>query len=152
MRYVLPLFAFTLIAAGAARAADADVDVGLVDQKVVKKEDLTTPKKDDKPPAVELKGTLQAKVTKGEKRNVYFAVYPLGKDGKSGTYWWVQGEVSKDGEKVTCDAQFGEEDAGSGEYFAVVAIATEKKWSVGEKLDALPDDATFSKVVVVKRK
>jgi hypothetical protein len=53
---------------------------------------------------------------------------------------------------VTCDAQFGEDDAGSGEYFAVIAVATEKKWSVGEKLDALPDDATFSTVKVVKRK
>lgn len=152
MRTLATLFAFALFAAGAARAADADVDVGLVDQKAVKKEDLAAPKKDDKPPTVELKGTLQGKVTKGEKRNVYFAVCPLGKDGKGGKDWWVQGEVSKDGERVTCDAQFGEEEAGSGEYFAVVAVATEKKWSVGEKLDALPDDATFSKVKVVKRK
>lgn len=151
MRSVAALFVAVVFTAGTARAADADVDVGLVDQKAPKKEDLAAPKKDDKLPTVDLKGTLQAKVTKGEKRTVYFAVYPLGKDGK-GTYWWVQGEVTKDGEKVTCDAQFGEDDAGSGEYFAVVAIATEKKWSVGEKLDDLPDAAAFSKLVVVKRK
>jgi hypothetical protein len=149
MRPVATLLAVTLFATAATAAG---VDVGAIDQKEVKKDALAAPKKDDKPPAVELKGTLQAKVAKGEKRNVYFAVYPLGKDGKGGTYWWVQGEVTKDGETVTCDAQFGEEDAGSGEYFAVVAIATERKWSVGEKLDDLPADAAFSKVVVAKRK
>ena len=151
MRTLAALLAVTLVAA-AARAADADVDVGPLDRKEVTKADLAPPEKDDKPTAVDLKGTLRAKVDKGEKRNVYFVICPLGKKGDKGADWWVQGEVTKDGEKVTCDAQFGEEEAGSGEYFAVVAVATDKKWRVGEKLTALPAEGSFSKVKIVKRK
>lgn len=149
MRFALPLLALTLFV-GSTLAAD--VDVGLVDQKAPKKEDLAAPKKDAKPTTVDLKGTLAGKVTKGEKRSVYFVICPLGKKGDAGEDWWVQGEVTKDGEAISCDAQFGEEEAGSGEWFAVVAVATDKKWGVGEKLSALPEDATFSKVKVVKRK
>lgn len=130
----------------------ADVDVGLVDQKAPKKEDLAPPAKDAKPPTVELMGTLKGKVTKDEKRSVYFVVCPRGKKGDEGADWWVQGEVMKDGETIACDAQFGEENAGSDEFFAVVAVATDKKWSVGEKLDTLPAAAAYSKVTVVKRK
>jgi hypothetical protein len=149
MRFTLPLVAAALFA-GFTLAAD--VDVGLVDQKAPKKEALAAPAKDAKPTTVDLKATLAGKVTKGEKRNVYFVICPLGAKGDAGKDWWAQGEVTKDGEAVSADAQFGEENAGSGEWFAVVAVATDKKWGVGEKLDALPADAAFSKVVVVKRK
>lgn len=148
MRFTLPLVAVAVLA-GFTRAAD--VDVGLVDQKAPKKEDLAPPK-DAKPPTVDLTGTLKGKVTKGEKRNVYFVICPRGKKGDAGTDWWVQGEVMTDGEAIACDAQFGEENAGSDEWFAVAAVATDKKWSVGEKLDALPADAAYSKVIMVKRK
>lgn len=149
MRFTLPMVAIALFVGF---ASAADVDVGLVDQKVPKKEDLTPPAKDAKPTTVDLKGTLAGKVTKGEKRSVYFVICPLGKKGDVGEDWWVQGEVTKDGEAISCDAQFGEENAGSDEWFAVVAVATDKKWCVGEKLSALPDDANYSKVKVVKRK
>ncbi len=149
MRFTLPLVAVALLA-GFATAAD--VDVGLVDQKAPKKEDLAAPAKDAKPHEVDLQGSFKAKTTKGEKRNVYFLICPLGKKGDGGKDWWAQGEVTKDGEAISADAQFGEEAAGAGEWFAVVAVATEKKWTVGEKLDALPADAAFSKVKVVKRK
>lgn len=149
MRFALPLVAVVLFA-GFTLAAD--VDVGLVDQKAPKKEDLAPPAKDAKPISVDLKGTLAGKVTKGEKRNVYFVVCPLGAKGDAGKDWWAQGEVTRDGEAISADAQFGEESAGSGEWFAVAAVATDKKWGVGEKLDSLPADAAFSKVVVVKRK
>jgi hypothetical protein len=149
MRFALPLFAIALFA-GSIPAAD--VDVGLVDQKAPKKTDLAPPPKDAKPTTVDLTATLTGKVTKGEKRHVYFVICPLGKKGDAGADWWVQGEVTKDGEAVSCDAQFGEADAGSGEWFAVAAVATDKKWGVGEQLSSLPADAAFSKVVVVKRK
>jgi hypothetical protein len=149
MRSLTAVFAFTLVAGF---TSAADVDVGLVDQKAPTKDDLAPPPKDAEPPAVELTGTLKGKVTKGEKRTVYFVICPRGKTGDAGTDWWVQGEVTKDGEGISCDAQFGEENAGSDEWFAVVAVATDKKWSVGEKLDALPADAAYSKVVMVKRK
>ena len=149
MRFTLPLVAVALFA-GFSLAAD--VDIGLVDQKAPKKEDLAPPAKDAKPTTVDLKATLAGKVTKGEKRNVYFVVCPLGAKGDAGKDWWAQGEVTKNGEAISADAQFGEDTAGAGEWFAVVAVATDKKWAVGEKLDALPADAAFSKVVVVKRK
>jgi hypothetical protein len=148
MRFIVTLLAVALVAASAA----ADVDVGLVDQKAPKKEDLAAPAKDAKPQEVDLQGSFKGKTTKGEKRNVYFLICPLGKKGDGGKDWWAQGEVSKDGEAVSAYGQFGEENSGSGEWFAVVAVATDKTFGVGEKLDALPDDAAFSKVVVVKRK
>jgi hypothetical protein len=148
VRIALPLFALTF----AVSAVAADVDVGVIDQKAPKKEDLAPPPKDAKPQLVELQGGFAAKVTKGEKRTVYFVVCPLGAKGDAGEDWWVQGEVARDGEAVTADGQFGEESAGAGEWFAVVAVATDKKWGVGEKLSALPADAAFSKVKVVKRK
>jgi hypothetical protein len=148
MRSLSALFAVALVSSAFA----ADVDLGLIDRKPPAKEDLAPPKKDAKPPSVELKGTLTGTTTKGEKRAVYFVICPLGAKGDAGEDWYVQGEVSKDGEKVSCDAQFGEESAGAGEWFAVVAVATDKKWGVGEKLSALPEAATYSKVVVVKRK
>lgn len=148
MRSALPLLAVLF----ALPALAADVDVGLIDQKAPKKADLAPPAKDAKPPVVDLQGVFKGKTTKGEKRNVYFVVCPLGAKGDAGGDWWVQGEVTKDGEAVSADGQFGEESAGSGEWFAVVAVATEKKYGVGEQLTALPADGTFSKVVVVKRK
>jgi hypothetical protein len=131
--------------------AAADVDVGLIDQKAPKKEALTAPKKDAKVGTIDLKGTVIGKAAKNEKRSLYVIVAPLGTDGKAET-WWVQGEVDKDKDGFVAEAQFGEEAAGVGEYFAVVAVATDKKWSVGETMTELPADAGYSKVVIVKRK
>lgn len=149
MRLALPLLAAVVFTAS---AFAADVDVGLVDQKAPKKEDLAPPAKDAKPQEVDLQGSFKGKTTKGEKRSVYFLICPLGKKGDGGQDWWSQGEVTKDGEAISADGQYGNEEVGSGEWFAVVAVATDKKFGVGEKLDALPADATFSKVKVVKRK
>ncbi|MEO2089983.1 MAG: hypothetical protein ABGY75_10865 [Gemmataceae bacterium] len=151
MRFALPLFALVLVA-GFTLAADPVVDVGAVDQKRPKKEAVATPKKDDGLTTVDVRTAVKGMAAKGEKRTVYVLINPLGKKGDAPTYWWVQNEVTLADGKFTCDAQFGEEDAGSGEYFAVVAVATERKWSVGDRLDDLPDDAAFSKVTVVKRK
>ena len=55
-------------------------------------------------------------------------------------------------ESLSSVAQFGEENAGIGEYFVVLAVATDKKWAVGEMLNSLPDDAAYTKVKIVKRK
>jgi len=151
MRFATPLFLAALLTSGVIHAADVNVETGLVDQKRPKKDDLVAPKKDDGLTTVGLRDTLKGKVAKGEKRNVYFVINPLGK-GNAPSDWWVQNEVTRDGDAISCDAQFGEEDEGAGEYFAIVAIATDKKWSVGDKLDTLPEDATFSKVKIVKRK
>lgn len=151
MRFTLPLFAVALVA-GFTLAADLVVDTGTVDQKRPKKEAVAAPKKDDGLTKVDVRTAVKGTTTKGEKRTVYVLINPLGTKGDAPTYWWVQNEVTLTDGKFTCDAQFGEEDAGSGEYFAIVAVATERKWSVGDKLDDLPEDAAFSKVTVVKRK
>lgn len=150
MRTIVSLFALALLA-GSASAADAEVDVGTLDGKKPKKEELVAPKKDAGVVTVDLHASVLGKVSEKEKRNVYVVVCPLGK-GEGGADFWVQQAVTKDGEKVSGDAQFGEEAVGAGEYFAVMAVATDTKWTVGQKLDALPDDATYSKVKIVKRK
>ena len=125
----------------------ADVEVGSVAHKVPPKKELVAPKNDDGIAVVGLNETIKGKVPAGEKRNLYILVNPL-----SGNDWWVQQVVSRKGESFTADAQFGEGDIGKGEYFIILAIATDKKWSVGEKLDGLPEDATYTKVKIVKRK
>ena len=43
------------------------------------------------------------------------------------------------------------ENAGIGEYFAVLAVATDKTWSGGDTINELPADAAYSKVKIVKR-
>lgn len=152
MRSIATLFLAALLVSGSAWAADPVVDTGTVDQKRPKKEDTAAPKKDDGLTKVDVRTTVKGAAAKGEKRTVYVLINPLGKKGDAPTYWWVQNEVTLTVGKFTCDAQFGEEDAGGGEYFAVVAVATERKWSVGDRLDDLPEDAAFSKVTIVKRK
>lgn len=151
MRLTFPLFALALVA-GFTFAADPVVDVGTVDQKRPKKEAVAASKKDDGLTKVDVRTVVKGTAAKGEKRAVYVLINPLGKKGDALSYWWVQNEVTLTDGQFTCDAQFGEEDAGSGEYFAVVTVATDRKWSVGDKLDDLPEDAGFSKVTVVKRK
>jgi hypothetical protein len=131
--------------------AAADIDVGAVDQKAPTKEALTAPKKDTGIATVELKGTVKGKAAKDAKGTLYVAVAPLGKDGTASN-WWIQGEVNKDGAAFSADAQFGEEAAGAGEYFAVIALVSDEKWMTGDMLDKLPPGTVYSKVTIVKRK
>jgi hypothetical protein len=140
-----------VLSAALAAGADPAVDLGVVDQKPPKKEELVAPKKDDGVEKVDLRGTMKGKPAKGEKRNLYVVVTPLSNPDLAGT-WWVQQEVAREGGAFTAEAQFGEEDAGSGEYFAVLAVATGEKWSVGEKLTGLPEGATCTKLKIVKRR
>ena len=145
MRNALVVVVAILLTSCTVRAAD--VEVGSVDQKVPSKKVLVAPKSDDGIAAVGLNETIQGKVPESEKRNLYVLVNSL-----TGNDWWVQQVVSRKGETFSADAQFGEGDVGKGEYFAILAIATDKKWTVGEKLDGLPEDATCTKVKIVKRK
>ena len=129
----------------------ADVEVGSVDQKVPLKKVLVAPKSDDGIAKVGLHETIKGKMAKGEKRNLYVIVNSLS-NPEIAKIWWVQEEVTRDGESLSSVAQFGEEAAGVGEYFAILAVATDKKWAVGEMLKSLPDDATYTTVKIVKRK
>lgn len=126
------------------------VDLGLVDRKPPTKDDLKVPKSDDGVPKVGLKSDVKGSAAKDEKRTVYVLVSPVSNRELAGT-WWVQAEVARADAKFEGDAQFGEEDGGAGEFFAVVAVATDKKWEPGEKLTELPKDAAYSKATTVKR-
>jgi hypothetical protein len=143
--------AILITALAAALGAGSDIDLGDVDQKPPKKEELKAPKKADGAAAAEFRATVAGKTAKGEKRNLYVLVTPLSNEGLAGT-WWVQQEVARSGEAFTAEVQFGEEDAGAGEYFAVLAVATDKTWAVGEMLSGLPEGAAYTKLKVVKRK
>jgi len=149
MRNVTFTSVVALLLSGAAQGAD--VDVGSVDQKPPRQNELVAPKSDAGIAAVGLRETIKGTVAKGEKRRLYIVVNPLSNPNTVNT-WWVQQDVSRDGESFRAVAQFGEDDAGRGEYFAVLAVATDKKWSVGEMLSGLPDDAAYTKVKIVKRK
>ena len=149
MSQVITVFVAILLTTHSARLAD--VDVGLIDQKPPLKKDLVAPKSDDGIAKVGLHETIKGKVPKDEKRNLYVVVNTLtNKD--TANIWWVQEVTTRDGESLSSVAQFGEENAGIGEYFAILAVATDKKWAVGEMLNSLPDDAAYTKVKIVKRK
>jgi len=122
-----------------------------VDQKPSPKKELVAPKNDDGIAVVGLRETIKGNAVKGEKRFLYIVVSPVSNPDTVNT-WWTRQEVSRDGESFSAVAQFGEESAGKGEYFAILAVATGKKWSVGEKLNGLLDDATCTKIEIVKRK
>jgi hypothetical protein len=146
-------FAGLLVAAllSPCSARGADIDVGVVDQKLPKKSELIAPKTDDGIAVVGLRETIKGKVPKDDKRKLYIVVNPV---SNPDTYnvWWTQQDVSRDGDSFSAVAQFGDGDRGKGEYFVVLAVLTDNNWSSGEKLDGLPDNATYSKIKIVKRK
>lgn len=128
----------------------ATVNLGTLDQKAPKADQLKVPKSDEGVPKVELRDTIKGEAKADDKRTVYVLVTPVTNRELVGT-WWVQAEVDRAGVKFTGEAQFGEEDGGVGEYFALVAVATDKKWEAGEQVKELPADAVYSKVKLVKR-
>ena len=136
-----------LLFVGFASAAD----IGPVDQKAPKKEVFVVPKTDKGIETVGLLETFKGKIAKGEKRHLYFIVLVLSNPDMKNT-WWVQRDVTRDGDSFSAEVQFGEENAGIGEYFAVLAIATDKNWQAGDTINELPADAAYSKVKIVKRK
>jgi hypothetical protein len=127
-----------------------DVDVGSIDQKAPAKKDLVAPKSDEGIATVGLQQKVKGKAPKGD-RQLYIVVSPIGNPDLANT-WWVQEPVARDGESFSASAQFGEEEKGQGEYFAILGVATSKKWEVGDMLKGLPDDAAYTKIKIVKRK
>lgn len=134
----------------AVAAADPPVDLGTLDQKAPTADQLKVPKSDDGVPKVDLRAAVKGAAKADDKRTVYVLVTPVSNRELVGT-WWVQAEVDRAGAAFTGEAQFGEEAGGAGEYFAVVAVATDKKWEVGEQVKELPAAGAYSKVKIVKR-
>ena len=147
MKALIVVCVAVLLSAACIRAAD----IGALDQKAPKKESLVAPKTDKGIETVGLMEKFKGKVAEGEKRHLYFLVLVLSNPDLKNT-WWIQRDVTRDGDSFSAEVQFGEENAGIGEYFAVLAIATDKTWSGGDTINELPADAAYSKVMIVKRK
>ena len=148
MRKVAVGFVITLLTCCSAQAAD----LGLVDQKPPTKEELVAPKDDKGIEAVGMRSKVTGKVKEGEKRNLYVVVNPLSNPDRVNN-WYVQRAVARSGQSFSCDAQCGDQGGvGKGEYFAIVAITTDKELTIGDMLEGLPDGATCSKIKIVKRK
>jgi hypothetical protein len=129
------------------------IDLGKVDQpKPPAAAEIRAPKNDDGIAAVGLQATVTAAIAKDETKHTYVLVCPIGTDANAGKTWWVQREVSKNETTAECECQFGEENQGKGEYFAIVAIVTGDSFDVGQTLEALPKKGTYSKLRIVKRK
>ena len=119
------------------------------------KADLVPPGKDAKVPGVDLRATISGQVAKDEKLSVFVAVNPYFGDTKGSTF--LGPEVAHcEGNNFKSECQFGEEDYGRGEYFAVIAFtAKEDAASEGDQLDitAFSKIATsYSAVLMVQRK
>jgi hypothetical protein len=129
------------------------IDLGTVDQeKAPAADEIRAPKSDDGVPTVGLHDTVKTAIGKDDSKHVYVLVNPISPDAAARKTWWVQREVTKNGTAIECDCQFGEEDQGKGEYFAIVAVVTGKSFEVGQTLEELPKEATYSKLRIVKRK
>jgi len=130
-----------------------DFDLGKVDQeKPPSADEIRAPKNDDKITSVGLRETVKAAIGKDESKHVYVLVNPISADETARKTWWVQREVNRNGTAIECDCQFGEEDQGKGEYFAIVAVVTGETFEVGQTLERFPKEGTYSKVQIVKRK
>ena len=150
MRFRRPVSFIVSVAAALfvlARGAKAGVDLGKLDKD--KAETASVPKSDDGVSKVGIRTDVTGETKKDEKRTVYILVCPI--SNKDTSDWWVQEAASITGEKFNGSCQFGEGSTGVGEYFAVVAIATDKKYNAGERLAGIPEGQTYTKTVVVKR-
>jgi hypothetical protein len=130
-----------------------EIDLGSVDQaKPPAADEIQAPKKDDGITTVGLRETVKAGIGKDESKHVYVLVNPVSADPSVKKNWWVQREVTRKGTAIECECQFGEEDQGKGEYFAIIAIATADSFEVGQTLENFPKEGTYSKFLIVKRK
>jgi hypothetical protein len=149
MRLILGLSLFLCFATV---CRSGPIDLGKVDRsKPPAADEIQPPKSDEGVPTVDLQETVTATIDKDETKHVYVLACPLSSDAAQKT-WWVQREISRNGTAAECNCQFGEEDAGKGEYFAVIALVTSASFDVGQTLDALPKEGTYSKFRIVKRK
>ena len=129
----------------------APVDVGAIDQtKPPSAADLQEPAPDAKVPEVRLTAAVTGKFSGDAQRNVYVLVNPLS-NPDTRNVWWVQRSVRRDGEGFRAPCQFGEGTQGQGEYFAILAIATDRRYNEGDELRGLPAELQCSRVKIVKR-
>ena len=146
-------FAIPLLLSFVNAGEAGSIDLGKADQdKPPVADEIKAPKNDEGIATVGLHETVAATISKDEAKHVYFLINPISPDETARKTWWVQREVSKNGTTAECECQFGEEDQGKGEYFAIVAVITGETFEVGQTMEKLPKDASYSKLKIVKRK
>jgi hypothetical protein len=128
-----------------------DLDLGPVDRTAPPRVEAIRPPKDDAGvPRVGLRAEVSGEI-KGERaRHLYVLVNPLS-NPHNFNQWWIQQPVSFSGNRLSCEIQCGEGNAGTNEFFCVVAIWSDTEYSVGERLERLPKAAAYSKALIVKR-
>jgi hypothetical protein len=143
------VLAVTLASCVAVQAGS--IDVGVIDQKKPPSAaELKEPGADAKVPVVGVNETVTGKFTGDEKVYVYVIVNPLS-NPDTWNVWWVQRGVRRDADGFQAGCQFGEGSQGQGEFFAILAFATDRRYEVGEQLQGLPDGLQCSKLKIVKR-
>lgn len=146
-------FTSAMIGYFALLAFATEVSVGpLTEKEPPSSKELVEPKSDSGIDQVGLRATIVGETGPHTKTNIFVLVNPLSNIDTHDT-WWVQEKViSRDGKfKTSC--QFGEGQVGVNEYFAIVALATDKQLEVGQEVHGLPKaDGGYSKLKVVKRK
>lgn len=133
-------------------ACAKDLAVGPISEKEPPStKELVEPKSSDGIDTVDLRETVAGEVGEHARLNYYVMVNPLSNPATHNT-WWVQDPaIVRDG-KFQCSAQFGEGSAGVGEFFAIVCIAMDKKFDVGQELrGGLPKANGYTKLKIVKR-
>lgn len=147
----IPVMAVVLILACSVAARPATIDVGALDQdKPPAAAELQEPAEDAQVPAVGQYATVTGTFSGEHERNVYVLVNPLSNPATRNV-WWVQRGVRRDGDRFDCSCQFGEGWQGQGEYFAILAIATDRRYTVGQRLQGLPPELQCSQLKIVKR-
>ncbi len=127
------------------------IDVGSIDQKEPpSSRQLIPPRQGEDVETVSLRANVSGMLPASDTRTIYVLVNPLSNPANRHE-WWVQERVYRDGDSFECSAQFGEEQEGGGESFAIVAIASTHKYTVGERVKRVPPNATYSKLKIVKR-
>ena len=128
------------------------IDIGSVDRPAPPSvEELRAPKSDEGLTTVGLRSVITGKLPKvGQK--VVVLVNPAS-NPDTVNRWWVQqkAEYGTDGNSFEVIVQAGEDAAGVGELFALVAIVPKNALDVGQEIDGLPEAVAYSKVVFVKR-
>jgi hypothetical protein len=128
------------------------IDLGKVDQsKPPTREEIAPPSAGDGSATVGLHASVKAAVPKDEARHVYVLISPVSNSETRGR-WWVQNQVARDKDAIECDCQFGEENNGKDEFFAIVVAVSDDSLEVGQILEKLPEKASYSKPRIVKRK
>ena len=147
----LSMMAAVFLLADCVFAQSTVLDVGAIDQKrPPTAEELQEPGGDAQVPTVGQYASVTGKVPEEAQRNVYVIVNPLSNPATRNT-WWVQRYPRRDEEKFRGVSQLGEGAQGRGEYFAVLAIATDRRYTEGQRLQGLPVELKCSRVKIVKR-